>query len=84
MTSMPPRRRPRIALSVRVRRDLADRLRVLVRDEAGSPLYLTVSGFVEAAIEAHLIAVQRQLDEHRRGGRPSPDYLNGEVRRRSP
>jgi hypothetical protein len=58
---MPSRRRPRTTLSVRVRTDLAARLREYVRDNAGKPLYLNMSGFFEAAIERHIAALEREL-----------------------
>jgi hypothetical protein len=65
----PPQRRSRSTLSTRVRTDLLVRLREFVRDNAGKPLYLTMSSFIEEAIEVHLEAVERRLSgdlPHRR------------------
>lgn len=58
-----PRRNSRVTLSVRVRLDVADRVREFVRDNAGKPLYLTLAAFVEAAAEAHLAALARELEQ---------------------
>lgn len=57
-----PRRTSRVTLSVRVRADIAARVREFVRDNAGKPLYLTLAAFVEAAAEAHLAALSRELE----------------------
>jgi hypothetical protein len=58
---MPRQRRPRVSLSVRIPADLAERVRTCCRDQAGRPLYLTLSSFSEAAFEAQLDVVERQL-----------------------
>ncbi len=68
MNGMPGRQKTN--LSVRVRADLAARLRTFVRDNAGKPLYLTLASFCEDAIEAHLRSMERKLAvEERLGNR---------------
>lgn len=60
---MPPsRNRPRVALSVRVRRDLADQLKTLIRDYSGKPHYLAIGAFVEEALTAHIDATLRRIE----------------------
>lgn len=58
-----PRRSSRVTLSVRVRADVAERVREFVRDNAGKPLYLTLATFIEGAVEAHLTALGRELEQ---------------------
>jgi hypothetical protein len=53
---------PRKNIGARIRADLADELRSFVRDNAGKPLFLTVTSFLEDAITAHLEQCQRQID----------------------
>lgn len=65
------RRSPRVTLSVRVRPEVAARVREFVRDNAGRPLYLSLAGFIEAAAEAHLAALERQLAGDQPHPRPS-------------
>jgi hypothetical protein len=48
-------------LSVRIDAEVARRVRELCRDQAGAPLYLTLGGFVEAAVIAHLDATEAKL-----------------------
>lgn len=58
-----PRRNSRVTLSVRVRADVADRAREFVRDNAGKPLYLTLASFVEGAVDAHIAALSREIEQ---------------------
>lgn len=48
-------------IGARIRADLADEIRDFVRDNAGKPLFLTVTGFLEGAAEAHLATLRQQL-----------------------
>lgn len=54
---------PRVALTARVRADLAEEVRAFVRDQAGRPLYLTLSSFAEEAFARHLAHVRHQLEQ---------------------
>jgi hypothetical protein len=51
----------RISISVRLRKDTADQLRVFVKDNAGAPMYLTIADFMEEAIEHHLKVTAQRL-----------------------
>ncbi len=53
---------PRATLSVRIKIETADKLRVFVKDNSGKPLYLTMGGFVEDAIEAYMKELQKTPD----------------------
>ena len=66
---MPPRRRPRVTFSVRVNKEITERVRVFVADQRGPPLRLTMSSFVEEALLAYMQVLQRQLRE---GGTDPP------------
>ena len=87
---MPSPRSSRTTLSVRVNAELAARVRAFVRDNAGKPLYLTLAGFVEQAVEAHIQATARALEaaEHAAqaaGGKPPPvTRHNPEIRMHRP
>jgi hypothetical protein len=65
---MPSRRPARANISVRVDADLAESVRRFVKDQAGKPLFTTLSSFCEDAMRAHLAALERKLAE----GEPSP------------
>lgn len=51
----------RVAVTARIRSDLADEVRSFVRDQAGRPLYLSLSEFTEAAFLRHLALLRHQL-----------------------
>jgi hypothetical protein len=51
------------ATTFRLDADLVDSFRSFCRFHAGSPFYLSsISGFVEAAIAAHLAAMRRRVE----------------------
>lgn len=52
----------RISITVRLEVDLAQRLKTFVRDNAGRPLYANLTGFLSAAIEAHLARTEALLE----------------------
>jgi hypothetical protein len=52
---------PRKNIGARIRADLADEIRDFVRDQAGKPLFLTVTSFLEEAAEAHLKTLRKRL-----------------------
>jgi hypothetical protein len=52
----------RRVLSVRLPVKLIQRLKVIVKDGAGKPLYLTLSGVLESALTAEMDRVERILD----------------------
>ena len=58
--SRPPDRR---VLSVRLSNQQIIRLKRVCRDGAGKPLYLTLAGLVEAALNAELDRVEKILDQ---------------------
>lgn len=55
---IPPSRKN---IGARIRADLADEIRDFVRDQAGKPLFLTVTSFLEEAAEAHLKTLRKRL-----------------------
>jgi hypothetical protein len=59
---MPRRPEARVAVSIRLRPELVARLKTFVRDQAGQPLYLTLSTCCEAAIERHLAYLTAELE----------------------
>ncbi len=46
---------------------LVAEMREFVRDQAGKPLYLNPSAFIEGAITAHLVTLKRRLEEGEKG-----------------
>jgi len=52
---------------MRLDASLVEEMRRHVRDFRGAPLYESPSGFLEAAITAHLITQKRRLDEINKG-----------------
>jgi hypothetical protein len=63
---MPARRsNSRVTLSVRIDRALLEQVRTFVRDNAGKPLFTSMSTFVEGALVAHLISTAKKLDPER-------------------
>lgn len=73
-TPTPP---PRKNIGARINADLADELRTFVRDNAGRPLFLTVTNFLEDAIAAHLERCKGQLE----GREPAAFGRNGQHRK---
>lgn len=65
-----PSRRTRIAMSLRIQRELAERVRAFCRDNAGVPLRLSISTFAEEAFQNHLAELERRL-----AGREDPRRL---------
>jgi len=60
---MPKPRQPnRRVLSVRLPAETVARLKALVRDGAGKPLFLTLAGTVEAALNTELDRIETILD----------------------
>ena len=57
-----PRRNDRRILSVRLPVALIERLKRVAKDGAGRPLYLTLAGVVEAALNTELDRVEQVLD----------------------
>jgi hypothetical protein len=57
-----PRRNDRRILSVRLPVALIERLKRVAKDGAGRPLYLTLAGVVEVALNTELDRVEQVLD----------------------
>lgn len=49
-----PKAKRRVAITVRVSRDLANQMKTLVRDYAGKPYYLTQQEVVEVALTEYI------------------------------
>lgn len=75
--SRPPDRR---VLSVRLSIKQIERLKRVCRDGAGKPLYLTLAGLVEAALDTELDRVEKILDQ----SIVDPDDPTPAVRRTKP
>lgn len=59
---MPRSPRTKTSVAVRLRSELANEMRVFIKDNAGKPLYLTLSSFAEEAVERHLAFLNAQLE----------------------
>lgn len=66
----------RVAVSLRLKPELAAKMKSFVRDHAGKPLFLTLSTFAEDAIERHLRLLEAEVEGAARRDRttPSPNH----------
>lgn len=71
-----PAQRKRVPIAIRLDRELAARVKAFVRDHAGRPLFLSMSSFAEAAFEAHLKTLARQVERGDARVPPSKDGIN--------
>lgn len=72
-----PGRNPgRVLLSVRIDSEVAHQARELCRNQAGSPLFLRLGTFVEAALQAHIAATKAKLEAGERPARRPPTSNN--------
>jgi hypothetical protein len=69
---MTKRQPAKALLSIRIDSEVARRARELVRNEAGAPRFLRLGSWVQAAIEAHLIATMESIEGERQGRRRPP------------
>ena len=65
-----PSKQPRVSLTVRLPRELADRLRTLAKDYSGKPWYLSVGGIVTDAVTSQIAQLERQIADHEHGSGP--------------
>ena len=68
--------RGKTSIALRVPPDLANEVRTFVRDYAGSPLYLNMTTFCEAALREHLDRLRAEVEglSSRRVLAPSPNH----------
>jgi hypothetical protein len=61
--------RSKVSIALRVPPELAREVREFVRFYAGSPLFLTVTTFGEAALRRHLAALREEVEGRSAGSR---------------
>ena len=54
---------PRVSITVRIRKDLADEARKVAREEAGKPRFLRLNLLVELALDAYLAELKSENEK---------------------
>ena len=71
-----PKPRSKVSLALRISPELAAEVREFCRDEAGSPLFLTLSGLAEEALRLHLERLRAEVEGRTTTARRTTPFPN--------